>query len=178
MAQEIKAKHIRTTAAGPPVEKKDHRVFLNDHGEGTFICPACDKAIIKDLNEFVEAELAVRLRCKCSCGNTYRVLVERRQHFRKAVNLVGMFLFQKSKTSTIKGMIRVRDISQSGVQFTVSSLPEFDVGDKLIIDFTLDDRERSQIRERGIVQRIRSSVIGLKFETTDHYGKLGRYLFR
>ena len=41
-----------------------------------------------------------------------------------------------------------------------------------------DDEDRSQIREEGIVQRIHSNIIGLSFKTTDHYGKLGQYLFR
>ena len=57
-------------------------------------------------------------------------------------------------------------------------MPEFQVGDNLTIEFTLDDEERSQIREAGIVQRIQSNTVGLDFKTTDHYGKLGRYLFR
>jgi hypothetical protein len=57
-------------------------------------------------------------------------------------------------------------------------MPEFDVGDKLTIEFTLDDEEHSLIREAGIVQRIQSNIVGLDFKTTDHYGKLGRYLFQ
>jgi len=75
-------------------------------------------------------------------------------------------------------LIKIRNISQSGIQFSVSSMPEFEVGDKLTIEFTLDDEDRSQVREAGIVQRIQSNIVGLDFETTDHYGRLGRYLFQ
>jgi hypothetical protein len=164
--------------AGRPAEKNEKRVFLNDRGEGTFICPACDKGVIRDLSQFAESRTAVRLKCKCSCGNVYRVLVERRQHFRKAANLVGMFTFREANGRPTKGLIKVRDISKSGIQFSVNSMPEFEVGDRLTIEFTLDDEERSQIREEGIVQRIHSNVVGLSFKTTDHYGKLGQYLFR
>lgn len=89
-----------------------------------------------------------------------------------------MFLFQGSKGNPTKGLIKIRDISQSGIQFSINSIPEFDVGDKLTIEFTLDDDERSQIRETGIVQWIQSNRVGLDFQTTDHYGKLGPYLFR
>ena len=178
MVQEKDLKHMPKTAAGLPAEKKEHRIFLNDRSEGTFICPACNKGVIRDLSKFAQTQVAVRLKCKCSCGNVYRVLLERRCHFRKPANLVGRFFFQGDKGTPVKGLIKIRDISQSGIQFSVNSMPQFDVGDKLIIEFTLDDGDRSQIREEGIVQRIQSNIIGLEFETTDHYGKLGRYLFR
>jgi len=165
-------------AAEKAVERKENRVFINDRGEGTFICPACSKGVIKDLSEFSEAQSVVRLKCKCSCGNVYRVLVERRRHFRKPVNLAGMFVYQDGQGHQVKGLIRVRDISQSGIRFSVNSVPEFTVGDRLTIEFTLDDEERSQIRETGRVHRIQTNMIALTFKNTDHYGKLGQYLFR
>ncbi len=164
--------------AGRPAEGKENRVFLNDRGEGTFICPVCEKGVIRDLSQFTESQTAVRLKCKCSCGNIYRVLVERRRHFRQTVSLVGMFTFKGNNGRPTKGLIKIRDISKSGIQFSVNSMPEFKVGDRLTIEFTLDDEDRSQIREDGIVQRIHSNVIGFSFKTTDHYGKLGQYLFR
>lgn len=158
-----------------PPEK---RVFVNDKGDATFICPACNKGVIRDMSDFTHIESAVRLKCKCSCGHVYRVLVERRRHFRKPVNLMGRFFFQGPKGKPGRGLIRVRNISQSGIQFSINTEPEFKVGDKLTIEFTLDDGERSQIREEGVVRRIKGNVIGLAFHTTDHYGQLGKYLFR
>lgn len=178
MAQEPDAKNISKTTAGLPDEKKEQRVYLNDRGEVTFTCPACDKGVVRDLSQFTQTPSAVRVKCKCSCGNVFRVLLERRHHFRKPANLVGMYFFRGGQASPINGRIKIRDISQSGIQFSVNSMPEFDVGDKLIIEFTLDDEEHSLIREEGIVQRIQSNIVGLDFKTTDHFGKLGRYLFR
>lgn len=167
----------------PPVAKaaagaNEKRVFINDSGEGTFICPACNKGVIRDLSQFSEAPSAVRLKCKCICGHVYRVLVERRRHFRRAVNLAGMFIFEDGQGRSVKGLIRIQDISQSGIRFSVNSLPEFKEGDKLTIEFTLDDEDHSQVREVGMVQRIQTNMIALTFKNTDHYGKLGQYLFR
>ncbi len=178
MFQGTVLEHLPKKTTERPVEKKEHRIFINDRGEGTFICPTCDKGVIRDLNQFIKTREAVRLKCKCSCGNVYRVLLERRCHFRKPVNLMGVFFFQRPNGSPMKGLLKIRDISQSGIQFSVNSMPEFEVGDKLIIEFTLDDKEHSRVREEGIVQRIRSNIVGLDFKTTDHYGKLGRYLFQ
>lgn len=159
-------------------EKQEHRVFVNDHGQGSFICPACSKGVIRDLNDFLDVRSAVRLKCKCSCGHVYRVLVERRRHFRKPVNLAGMFIYQNNEGYPVKGLIKVMDISQTGIRFSVNSVPDFKVGDKLIVEFTLDDEDHSQIRETGTVRRIQTNIIGLSFKNTDHYGKLGQYLFR
>jgi hypothetical protein len=156
----------------------ENRVYINDRGQGTFICPACEKGVIKDLSEYSKAQSAVRIKCTCTCGHVYRVLLERRRQFRKPVSLVGMFLFGAGSESPRKGLIKICDISRSGIQFTVNSMPEFQVGDTLQIEFTLDDEERSQIREKGVVRRIQSNRVGLEFKTTDHYGKLGQYLFR
>jgi hypothetical protein len=173
------------TSSHPLASKNDdgsvdqiERVFINDRGEGAFICPACKRGIIKDLSAFQHTESAVRLKCKCNCGHTYRVLVERRRHFRKAVNWTGMYYFKTGGGAPIKGLIRIRDISRSGIRFSVNNMPEFEEGDKLIVEFTLDDEERSQVREEGIVRRIQSNIVGLQFKTIDHYGKLGQYLFR
>ena len=178
MAQDRKNVNIPNKSGKPTAGKAEKRVFINDSGEGTFICPACNKGVIKDLREFSDAQSVVRLKCKCSCGNIYRVLVERRGHFRKPVSLVGMFFFQDSQGHPVKGLIKVEDISQSGIRFSVNSIPDFKVGEKLTIEFTLDDEEHSQIREVGTVQRIQTNIIALAFKTTDHYGKLGQYLFR
>ena len=167
-----------TNPKGSSTEKKEHRVYLNDQGEGTFICPACDKGVIRDLNQFAGADSAVRLKCKCSCGNVYRVLVERRRHFRKSVKLVGMLSHRGEKGPPSKSLIKIVDISKSGIQFSVNSMPEFEVGSRLALEFTLDDEERSQIREKCIVRRIQSNIVGVEFENFDHYGKLGQYLFR
>lgn len=178
MTQKSVLHHTSEKTVGQSVEKTVSRVFLNDQEEGTFICPACNKGVIRDLSDLIQNQSAIRLKCKCNCGQVYRVLVERRGHFRKSVNLIGVFFFQGANGRPVKGLAKIRDISQSGLQFSVNSMPEFKIGDKLIIEFTLDDKGHSKIREEGIVQRIQSNIIGLTFKNTDRYGKLGQYLFQ
>jgi c-di-GMP-binding flagellar brake protein YcgR len=178
MTQEKKGTSTAGRPGKPSTGMDEKRVFINDNGQGTFICPACNKGVIRDLSEFLETRSAIRLKCKCSCGHRYRVLVERRRHFRKPVNLTGMFIFQNSQGNPVKGLIKILDISQSGACFSVNSIPEFQIGDKLTIEFNLDDEDRSQIREVGTVRRIQTNIVGLSFKNTDHYGKLGQYLFR
>lgn len=171
----------RDGAAGALVstpEAAEKRVFINDRDEATFICPVCNKGVIKNLSNFTDSQTAVRLKCRCSCGNVYRVLVERRHHFRKPVDLMGRFIFEGNRQAPFKGLLRIRNISQSGVQFTVNDEPKFKVGDRITIEFTLNDAERSQILVDGVVKRIKDNIVGFAFNSTEHYGQLGKYLFR
>lgn len=177
----VEANNTHPTAAprkGAVSGKREMRVFINDRGQGSFICPSCQSGVIKDLSDVVRVKSAVRIRCKCRCGHVYRVLVERRRYFRKQVNLSGLYIHRRGdRPKPLKGLIAVRDISQSGIGFSVNRVPEFKVGDRLIIEFTLDDANRSQVREEGVVRRIQSDRIGVEFTSTDRYGKLGQYLF-
>jgi len=143
------------------------RVFLNEQKEGTFICPACNNGVIKHLGRFSNFQKAIRLKCRCNCGHVYRVLVERRRFFRKPVNLVGTYYYSKGENNRKKGPIKILDISQSGLQFSINSMPEFSVGDRIIVEFKMGDRERSQIREMGTVKDIRSNKVGLQYDASN-----------
>ncbi len=161
------------------IEKDENdiiRIVLNDQKEGLFFCPACKNCIAKDLSKVANIKTAVRIKCKCKCGHVFRAMVERRQSFRKSVSLVGMCLYLDGSGKTNKQLIKVLDVSMTGLQFSVNSLPDFKVGDTVIVDFRLDDRDRTKIQEKAIVLRIQSRTVGLKFESKGLIGKLGLYL--
>jgi hypothetical protein len=175
----------KTTLKDPSesIEKKAKdcdfiRVFLNDQKDGTFICPACNNGVIKHLGEFSQSNKAIRLICTCKCGHVYRVLVERRRFFRKPVNLVGIYCFNEGENNPRKGPIKILDVSQSGLQFSLNSVPEFKVGDRIVVEFRMDDRDRSRIREMGTVKDIRSNRVGLQFDTVDPNDGLGLCLIK
>ncbi len=177
MGQRNKDGHTARPAEKPISDKTEKRVFVNARGEGTFICPACDKGVIRDLSDFTQNPSAVRLKCKCACGHVYRVLVDRRDHFRKPVNLMGRFFFKTSQGQPSQGLIKILDISLTGLRFSMNSAPLFKVGDNLTVEFTLDDGDRTLVREMGTVRRIQGETVGLSFKTADPNGKLARYLF-
>jgi hypothetical protein len=155
-----------------------NRVFLNDNKDGTFICPACNHGVIKHLGDFIDNQKAIRLRCKCKCGYSYRVLVERRRCFRKTVGLAGVYHCSDDDSKTRKDTIKILDISRSGLQFSIKFPPEFKVGDRIIVEFRLDDRMHTLIREMGTVIYIRANKVGLQFDSIDLKGGLGFYLNR
>lgn len=164
---------------GTPESRDDViHVVLNDQKEGIFLCPACGNGVIKDLSKFVDSQAAIRVKCKCKCGQAFRTLVERRRNARKSVDLVGMCHFIDSDDQAKKQLIKIHDVSFSGLQFSVNNSPGFRVGGTINVDFRLDDRMRSEIKAEGIVVRTQSRKIGLQFESNRRPKALSWFLMK
>jgi hypothetical protein len=153
-----------------------HFVFLNEKNEATFNCKKCGNGVTRDLSKVLHAQTAIRIKCKCKCGHVFRVFVERRRSSRKIVNFLGMCHFQDGSNLAQKRLIKVLDISPTGLQFSINLMPKFTVGDKVLADFRLDDRNYTEIKVNGAVKRIRSNKVGIEFTAIDRPKKLSLYL--
>ena len=153
-----------------------NRVFLNEKNEATFLCKNCGTGVTRELSKVIHAQTAIRIKCKCKCGNVFRVLVERRRDFRKSVNLLGMCHYPNDSNLTQKRLIKVLDISRKGLQFSINDMPGFTVGDKVLADFRLDDINYTEIKVKGAVKRIRSKNVGIEITAIDRQKKLTLYL--
>ena len=160
----------------PETENMPVRVFLNEHCQGTFICPACGNSVIKSLGDQIHGGSAVRIKCKCKCGHVFPAVIEQRHFFRKPSDFMGGFTYRGGNGPPQKGVIRITDISQSGMQFSLTEAPSFRVGDRLSIEFRLNDKDQTRVLEDGTVLRIQHRNVGLRFDSPERYGKLGQYL--
>lgn len=151
-------------------------VLLNEKNEATFICKNCGTGVTRDLSRVIHAQTAIRVKCKCKCGDVFRVLVERRCDFRKIVNLLGMCHYLNDSNLTQKRLIKVLDISHTGLQFSINDMPEFTVGDMVLADFRLDDINSTEIKVKGAVKRIRLKNVGIEITAIDRPKKLIFYL--
>ena len=151
-------------------------VVLNNQKEGLFICPACRKGVTKNLGRIANAQSAIHLKCTCKCGHVFRVLVERRCNVRRLVNLVGMCIYIDRNGETKKRLIKIHDVSTAGLQFSVNVLPDFKLGDQLVVEFRLDDRERTSILEKGTVMRVQSKNVGFKFNSAERISNFKLHL--
>jgi len=154
------------------------RVFLNNQNEAIFLCKNCGNAITRDLSGVVHAQTAIRVKCKCKCGHVFRVLVERRRNYRKTVNFLGTCHYFNSSGDIQKSLIKIIDISSTGLHVSISGLPKFKVGNNVIVEFRLDDRENTKMKVKATVKRIRSESVGLEFIAIDDQQKLTFYLMR
>ncbi len=141
----------------------DLKVFITSEGKATFVCPECERSRTVAVACHAKLANAARVRVKCPCGHCYPVSLERRRYFRKAVNLNGSFCRTVNGRQVERGAMAVRDLSRTGLRMRLTHYPPLQVGDTLVVEFHLDDRQHSLIRKEGIVRRIDGRELGTEF---------------
>jgi transcription elongation factor Elf1 len=158
------------------------KVYITSDQMITFTCPACRQPRMVRVADHSILKTADRLRVTCRhCGHKYPVLIERRRQFRKPVDFPGTYIHYVNGKSQGKGFMRVVDLSRTGVKLKMSSMEDFGKGDKLHIEFHLDDVNRSLIKKEVEIKKIFGSELGVAF-TSSHPSNtsdraLGFYLF-
>jgi len=158
------------------------KVYISSGQMLTFTCPQCEYARVVSVQQYRELERAVRVKVTCRrCGHQYRVVIERRGHYRKAVDLPGTFTRLVGGRAAEKGYMRVVDLSRSGLKIKLNESPHFIVGDRLLLEFHLDDANRSLIRKEVEIKKIFGREAGVAFTSvhpSDPSDKaLGFYMF-
>lgn len=138
---------------------------------GTFSCPVCGKEKQMDLSPFMHGVKEIRLKYTCPCKHQFSVVVERRRHIRKKVSLNGRITRNHTKFP-----IKVVDVSRQGLKIKTMNSLEFQMGEKVVVEFTLDDTHQSTVAKNMIVRTKTIGGFGLQFESFDHYDKYGAYI--
>ncbi len=151
--------------------KMVQKVFKDKKNMGTFFCRECGKSKQIDISEFIQLNKEIRLKYTCSCKHIVSVVIERRQDIRKTVSLKGYITRKKTKIP-----IRIMDVSRYGIKIKTINNLEFQSGEKVVVEFILDDTIRSEVIKDMIVRTVSSDGIGLEFESYDHYDRFGTYI--
>ncbi len=156
------------------------KIYVNEDNTATFICPECQKTVVKNLTRYIQQKKACRLKARCSCGHAYTVFLEKRKKFRKQANLPGTYRFSTLNSGTEEqiGSMAVKNISYTGLRIKLQVMPQFKVGDTLFVEFRLDDANRSQIKKKVVVKNMEGLSAGLAYSAPqNHDSVLGFYLF-
>jgi hypothetical protein len=147
------------------------KLYVTGNNEATIICDSCGKWKRVNVARYLDLNKPVKI--KCSCEAVFSVTFEKRQYYRKKVNLYG--------TCSMHGMgeeqIFIKDISRGGLGFTISK-GTIKKGDTLTVEFVLDNNARSTISENVIVRSVKDGFIGAQFVSPCENTKkvLGFYL--
>ena len=139
------------------------KVFVSSDNTITFKCTKCNQPKTVDVSNYKNLEKAERVKVKCSCENIYYVLIEKRKQFRKTTNFPGTYTHIVSDIPKNKGTMVVTDVSRTGLRIKLNSKTEFFLGDKLIVEFHLDDKNRSLIRKECIIKKDFGLEFGIEF---------------
>jgi len=155
----------------------DYKIYTSDN-KATFVCPNCNKTKTVRIARFKKTQQKVNIKFTCVCGHYREALLERRNFRRKKTTLPGIFSRHIEKSGIEKGNMVVMDISRAGVKFKSHVPADFTVGDRLCVDFHLNNREKTFIKKEAIVKNIaKGDMVGVQFCSTDFYGKIGEYIF-
>ncbi|BBO77605.1 hypothetical protein DSCW_50220 [Desulfosarcina widdelii] len=145
----------------------DQTVFISSRNTATFRCPQCGQAKTADVSQYATFGKKVTVTCTCGCGHRFRCRLENRRQYRKGVDLPGRFTLLGEDGTKDTGLVRVVDLSATGLQMQLTVARSFTVGAELIVEFRLDDRKRTPMRKRVIVRNIRGQSVGASFHPNE-----------
>ncbi|MCF8110710.1 MAG: PilZ domain-containing protein [Desulfobacteraceae bacterium] len=159
------------------------KAFITSENTATITCPVCKRSVTKDVSKFRDADKFIKLKAHCPCGHSYTVFLERRQQYRKSVELRGTYKHHHpdapQESSGHWGTMTVVDISRTGIRMKLNVTPTFKVGDRISVEFRLDDANKSLIKRDVIVQNIKGPYVGATYSMAQSYDNIiGFYLLK
>ncbi len=144
-----------------PNAARPHRIYLFSGSIGRVTCGQCRKAM--NVQVHPQSGILNPQITTCSCGEVLHVGRQTRQYARKPTQLQGTFALERD--DNIIGEIIVENISYDGVRLRLtSSNGNIYRDDVLLIQFTLDNKHQTVIREPIDVRYIQNNVIGAQFQ--------------
>jgi glyoxylase-like metal-dependent hydrolase (beta-lactamase superfamily II) len=155
-----KAKSVKDLNVQDINVRKDYKVAVS--------CPKCAK--VRDISVEKYLDHKHLLTFNCSCGNTFGVNLNFRQNYRKQVSIGGYYRTEEEIGSDESGAMptvpvncRIKNISMGGIGFTALGQIRAQVGDKLMVKFTLDREPPEIIEKEVLVKTIQDNYIGCEF---------------
>ena len=149
------------------------KVFVKPNNLATIRCPEC--GFVKNISVAKYRHDRKPLKIRCRCNHTFVISLDFRQHFRKPVILTGTYHLQPPANGA--GLMKVKNISRSGVGFTVSGIHAIQPGQKARIEFTLNNRKKTKLDKKVAIISVSGNFIGCTFLDDQPFEKdLGFFL--
>jgi hypothetical protein len=152
-------------------ESMVEKIFYTGTGAIDITCPKCGKTRHIDITKYLNMDKALNFKATCKCKHVFPVTIERRQHIRKQVNLKGTLVHGSHQYP-----VKIVDISKLGMRFMTERSQSIMEGERLIVEFVLDDQLRSEVSKEIVVRKKSGTTIGCEFLSDDHYDAFGKYL--
>ncbi|OQX06840.1 MAG: hypothetical protein BWK76_25670 [Desulfobulbaceae bacterium A2] len=158
------------------------KAFVRQDGSATVVCPACGRSKVMPASAI---KPGLRIKARCVCHIEFIVTFEFRRSYRKSVQLPGSYTVLPPNRGG--GEMLVTDISRGGIKLHLPAGHGLNPGQRIEINFQLDDKRQSAIQRQVVVRHILGkevvlgqvlgTEIGCEFIEHDFYDKvLGFYL--
>lgn len=149
------------------------RIFVKSNDLAAIRCPEC--SLVKNISVARYRHNRKSLKVRCRCRHSFAVLLDFRRHFRKPVILPGMYRLKPPANGA--GLMKTKNISRSGVGFTVSGTHPIQPGQKARIEFTLNNPKQTKLDKKVTIISVKNNFIGCAFLDNQPFEKdLGFYL--
>jgi transcription elongation factor Elf1 len=147
-------------------------VFVSDNN-AVFVCPECSKTRSVDISRYKNLNMSSVIKCTCFCGHSYHIKLAKRKAARRKASIIGMYTHIVSNVGDNfceeigKGVVTIVDISHSGLLLKFNAKPRFEGGDRIMIEFDLDDSNKTRIKKELIIRNIKDKKVGAEFSSVD-----------
>ena len=150
------------------------KTYVCQDNTATIICPSCNKAKTVRIKGKLQKKHSVKARC--GCGALFMVQLDFRRHYRKEVDLVGHYVVTDPPDGG-SGTVRITNLSYEGIGFNLPRTHQLQPGQKLEIEFRLDDKKHTLLKKEAVVRLVEDGYIGCQFINQEYLEKaLGFYL--
>jgi hypothetical protein len=139
------------------------KVFITSNNTATFVCPQCGNVTTADVSKFASINKRITVNCNCNCGHRFKVSLEKRRQYRKSTDLPGVYFCRLENGDLDKGIMRVVDISSTGIKLKLNVERDIDIGEMIRVEFHLDDKRRTPIKKLVIVRNVYKNLVGTSF---------------
>lgn len=154
------------------ISGSQNRAFVSETGLATLTCPNCGMTKQVLVSQYCGKYHTLKVRCRCK--QFFSTQLEFRQSHRKQTNLKCFYNILPGKDG---GVASIRDISKEGIGITVSGTHNVKVGQKVKLDFSLDDHKQTPLQKQVVVRSVHNNRIGCEFNHMQAFEKdLGFYL--
>ena len=133
---------------------------MSDDGTAEYTCPECGRTLVLRPDRPVRESTPVRVRVQCACSRTHVVLVERRLHVRKEVNLPGLWSLPGEQPSH---RMVVQNLSRTGMLLRLGDIGVIDIDDRILVEFALGAPQLITFRKEVVVRRSLGFSVGAEF---------------
>ena len=162
---------MRSDGTFSELDRVQTRAFVAEDGTAAFVCPNCGMARNVSVVSYRGYKHSLKIRCRCQ--QTFTIDLDFRSSHRKPTNLQGFYEI----TSGGGGRAVIKDLSKNGVGFMASGAHSVRVGQKILVNFALDDKNNTPLRKTAVVRSVDKNRIGCEFKKDQAFEKgLGFYL--
>ncbi len=184
LAQIVKENQLRGTPEKrnkenlPPIERSipmEHKIIIDSLDTATVTCPRCQRKKTLLLTQYRIDKPVTRIRYRCSCKETFCAVLERRGRGAREMRLAGTCTSRGEKKWS--GRMTVKRLNARGVTLMLSTRQKVMTGNRLDLEFVLDDAKQSIVKKQVVVTAMDGPYVSAVFLSQEHFDNLGPYLF-